>query len=79
MKKDSSKWKLPPNYKGKYELAKAKNKKRVNQLDSGTDADGETDDDDWSDSDADIMGPNMGQGLQSTEDDSSILQRYFRM
>ena len=57
-------WKLPPNYAGKYELPKKKAnaeaaKKRVNMLD-GLGADVNTEDE-WEDSDKDIMEPGMGQ------------------
>ena len=59
-------WKLPPNYAGKYEVAKKKakalEKKRVNMLDGGSDVDTEGE---WEDSDQDIMGSDLGQACRA--------------
>ena len=60
-------WKLPPNYSGKYEEAKkraqtAGKKAKVNALDDLSIAkDSGTDNDEWEDSDEDLMGDNLGQ------------------
>ena len=67
--KDPSKWTLPAGYMGKYEEAKKKaraaEKKRVTLLDGGEETNTE---DDWSDSDTDIMGDGRPwSGMQSIE------------
>ena len=69
-KPDRAKWKLPTGYAGKFEEAKKKaklaagknGKKRVNMLDGSVNEFSDSDiEDEWEDSDADLMGPSMGQ------------------